>query len=134
MKRDRPRRVPPGYSDNDYHFFPTWDERILERLHKLEREWDASEDRILKLRAKAIEASVAADKAWLKLEQERQERKLQSDAELKKVQDYFNGERDKELRAAMKRITKDLNKDTVKRERELLASRGAIRGRRNISM
>src|SRR5208283_428584 len=107
MRRDRPRRVPPGFSDKDYHFYPTWDERILERLHKIEREWDATEDRILKLRAKAIEASVAADKAWLKLEQEREVRQLQSDAERKKVQDYFNGELDKERRAALQRITND---------------------------
>src|SRR5208337_4129508 len=120
MRRDRPRRVPPGYSDKDYHFYPTWDERILERLGKIERDWDAAEDRILKLRAKAVEASVAADRAWLTLEQEREERKLQSDAELKKVQDYFNGERDKELRAALKRITKDMNKDILKTEREAL--------------
>src|SRR5271157_2923537 len=130
MRRDRPRRVPPGYSDKDYHFYPTWDERILERLRKIESEWDAAEDRILKLRAKAIEASVAADRAWLKLEQEREERKLQSDAELKKVQDYFNGERDKELRTALKRITNDLNKDIVKNEHEMLARRDVIRGRR----
>ena len=130
MRRDRPRRVPPGYSDKDYHFYPTWDERILERLGKIERDWDAAEDRILKLRAKAVEASVAADRAWLTLEQEREERKLQSDAELKKVQDYFNGERDKELRAALKRITKDMNKDILKTEREALVRRGAIRGRR----
>jgi len=122
--------VPPGYSDKDYHFYPTWDERILERLGKIERDWDAAEDRILKLRAKAVEASVAADRAWLTLEQEREERKLQSDAELKKVQDYFNGERDKELRAALKRITKDMNKDILKTEREALVRRGAIRGRR----
>src|SRR5208283_1825817 len=130
MRRDRPRRVPPGFSDKDYHFYPTWDERILERLGKIERDWDATEDRILKLRAKAIEASVAADRAWLTLEQEREERKLQSDAELKQVQDYFNRERDMELRAALKRITTDLNIDIVKTEREELARRGVIRGRR----
>ena len=130
MRRDRPRRVPPGYSDKDYHFYPTWDERILERLGKIERDWDAAEDRILKLRAKAVEASVAADRAWLTLEQEREERKLQSDAELKTVQDYFNGELDKERRAALKRITNDLNKDILKTEREALVRRGAIRGRR----
>jgi len=130
MRRDRPRRVPPGFSDKDYHFYPTWDERILERLRKIERDWDATEDRILKLRAKAIEASVAADRAWLTLEQEREERKLQSDAELKQVQDYFNRERDMELRAALKRITTDLNIDIVKTEREELARRGVIRGRR----
>jgi len=122
--------VPPVYSDNDYHFFPTWDERILERVRKIEAGWDAAEGRILKLRAKAIEASVAADRTWLKLEQEREERKLQSAAELKNVQDYFNGERDKELRAALKRITNDLNKDIVKNEHEMLARRDVIRGRR----
>jgi hypothetical protein len=131
MRRDRPRRVPPGFSDRDYHFYPIWDERILERLRKIESEWDAAEDRILKLRAKAIEASVIADRAWLNLEREREERKLQSDAELKKVQDYFNGERDKDLRAALKRITNDMNKDIVKTERKVLARRCVIRGLRS---
>jgi hypothetical protein len=131
MRRDRPRRVPLGFSDRDYHFYPPWDERILERLRKIESEWDAAEDRILKLRAKAIEASVIADRAWLNLEREREERKLQSDAELKKVQDYFNGERDKDLRAALKRITNDMNKDIVKTERKVLARRCVIRGLRS---
>jgi hypothetical protein len=121
--------VPPGYSDHDYHFYPTWDERILERLRKIETEWDAAEDRILRFRHKAIEASVAADRAWLKLEKERKERKVQADAELKKVQDYFNGERDKELRAHLKRVTSELNKRICKYERE--ARRGLIRGRRS---
>jgi hypothetical protein len=67
----------------------------------------------------------------LNLEREREERKLQSDAELKKVQDYFNGERDKDLRAALKRITNDMNKDIVKTERKVLARRCVIRGLRS---
>jgi hypothetical protein len=72
----------------------------------------------------------AADREFVRLENEREERRVESEAELKRIQDYYNGERDKELRAHLARITKGLNKDICKSKRETLARRGQIRGRR----
>ncbi len=101
--------------------------RRLAILRKFEREeWD-----YIRRYAKAIEAVAAADREFVRLENEREERRLESEAELKRIQDYFNGERDKELRAHLARITKELNKDIVKNEREVLARRGVIRGIRS---
>jgi hypothetical protein len=49
----------------------------------------------------------AADREFVKLENEREERRVEAEAGLKRIQDYFNEERDKELRAHLARITKD---------------------------
>jgi hypothetical protein len=109
----------------------------LKILQRWKEKWDRQETEYLRRRAKALEASVAADKEWLRIENEREERRMQAEAELKAVQHYYRSEREKELAAQDKarrdkaaKLLKEINADACKSERDLLASRGAIRGRR----
>jgi hypothetical protein len=72
---------------------------------------------------------VAADKAWI-------DRQNEIEAEMKRVRDYYEGERKKEEQAADKarrqkclKLLKEINRDLVRAEREELIRRGVYRGR-----
>jgi hypothetical protein len=148
MRRPRPRfALPIDINLNDFDWTPvpkpgrksakqqfTKEEKLAyqarERTIAVLRKFEREEWAFIRRYAKNLEAVVAADREFVRIENEREERRLESEAELKKIQDYFNGERDKELRAHFARVTKELNKDILKNEREVLARRGVIRGRR----
>ena len=57
------RRVPPGFSDKDYYWFPTREERILERLAQMKTEWDAQELAYYRRKHQEFSIDVARDRA-----------------------------------------------------------------------
>ena len=129
MNRNRPRRLPPGFSDKDYHFYPTWDERILERLAQMKTEWDSQELAYYRRKLREHGEDVARDLPWL-------ERQNELEAELTAIQTYFRTEREKELaaedqarREKAKLVMKEINADIARFDRATLARRGVIRGR-----
>ena len=123
------RRVPPGFSDNDYYWYPTREERILERLAQMKTEWDAQELAYYRRKLREHGEAVARDLPWL-------ERQNELEAELTAIQTYFLAEREKELaaqdqarREKAKLVMKEINADIARFDRATLARRGVIRGR-----
>jgi hypothetical protein len=123
------RRVPPGFSDADYYWYPTREERILERLAQMKTEWDAQELAYYRRKLREHGEDVARDLPWL-------ERQNELEAELTAIQTYFRTEREKELaaedearREKAKLILNEINTDINRFDRETLARRGQIRGR-----
>jgi hypothetical protein len=134
---------------DDYFWAPTKSERkVLQqetiRRTRLEwfgeenRKWDQQIDRVLRLRAKNLETSVAEDRMWLKYENDREERKSELNRQLTAIQEYYRTEREKELaaedkarREKAKLVLKEINADIARFDRLALASRGVIRGRRS---
>ena len=58
------RRVPPGFSDDDYYWYPTREERILERLAQMKAEWDAQELAYYRRKHEEFSIDVARDRVW----------------------------------------------------------------------
>ena len=124
------RRVPPGFSDKDYYWYPTREERILERLAQMKAEWDAQELAYYRRKLREYGEDVARDLPWL-------ERQNELEAELTAIQTYFRTEGAKELaaedqarREKAKLVMKEINADIAQFDRATLARRGVIRGRR----
>jgi hypothetical protein len=127
---NRRAKVPSGYREQDYYWFPTREERILERLAVMKKEWDAQELAYYRRKADEIGRDVARDLPWL-------ERQNELEAELTVIQMYFRTEREKELaaedqgrREKAKLILKEINTDIARFERATLERRGVVRGRR----
>jgi hypothetical protein len=111
----------------------------LKRLEAKKRQWqsqdrqhDAYMDRMRRKFAAGLQARVAVDVRANELQAAR-------DAEIEKVRSYYLGELDKEIAAADKKrlealaaITKRIEKDNRRVEREELIRRGVVRGRRNV--
>jgi len=127
----RPSKVPPGYREQDYYWFPTREERILERLAEMKKEWDAQELAYYRRKCREHGEEVARDLPWL-------ERQRELAAELTAIQVYYRTEREKELaaedqvrRVKAKLILREINTDIARFDRATLARRGVIRGRRS---
>jgi len=127
----RSAKVPPGFCEQDYYWFPTREERIVERLAEMKKEWDAQELAYYRRKQREHAEDVARDLPWL-------ERQNELEAELAAIQTYFLAEREKELaaedqarREKAKLILKEINTDIARFERAALARRGVIRGRRS---
>ena len=125
------RRVPPGFSDNDYYWYPTREERMLERLAQMKAEWDAQELAYYRRKLREHGEDVARDLPWL-------ERQNELEVELAAIQNYYRTEREKELaaedkarREKAKLILKEINTGIARFDRAALARRGVIRGRRS---
>jgi hypothetical protein len=126
----RRAKVPPGYREADFYWYPTREERILERLAQMKAEWDAQELAYYRRKNQEFSIEVARDRAWL-------ERQDELEAELTAIQTYFRTEREKELaaedqarREKAKLVMKEINADIARFDRATLARRGVIRGRR----
>ena len=126
----RRAKVPPGYCEQDYYWFPTREERILERLAEMKKEWDAQELAYYRRKCREHGEDVARDLPWL-------ERQRELEAELTAIQSYYRTEREKELaaddqarRVKAKLILKEINCDIARFDRATLQRRGVIRGRR----
>jgi len=127
----RSAKVPPGFCEQDYYWFPTREERILDRLAEMKKEWDAQELAYYRRKLREHGADVARDLPWL-------ERQNELEAELTAIQTYFRTEREKELaaedqarREKAKLILKEINADINRFDRTTLARRGVIRGLRS---
>jgi|SRR5271166_2929297 len=127
----RRAKVPPGYCEQDYYWFPTREERILERLAEMKKEWDAQELAYYRRKCREHGEDVARDLPWL-------ERQRELEVELTAIQTYYRTERDKELAAAdqarrekARIILKEINADITRFDRATLTRRGVIRGRRS---
>ncbi len=128
---NRRAKVPPGYREQDYYWFPTREERILERLVEMKKEWDAQELAYYRRKCREHGEDVARDLPWL-------ERQNELEAELTAIQAYYRTEREKELaaedqarREKAKLILREINTDIARFDRATLARRGVIRGRRS---
>jgi hypothetical protein len=64
------RRVPPAFSDNDYYWYPTREERILERLAQMKVELEAQELAYYRRKHQEFSIEVARDRAWLEQQNE----------------------------------------------------------------
>jgi hypothetical protein len=127
----RRAKVPPGYCEQDYYWFPTREERILERLAEMKKEWDAQELAYYRRKHREHGEDVARDLPWL-------ERQNELEGELNAIQAYYRTEREKELaaedqarREKAKLILKEINTDIARFDRATLARRGVTRGRRS---
>ena len=127
----RRAKVPPGYRELDYYWYPTREERILERLAEMSKEWDAQELAYYRRKAREFGDQVARDREWIL-------RHNTLEAELNAIQTYYRTEREKELTAGdkarrekAKLVLKEINADIARFDRAALARRGVIRGRRS---
>ncbi len=127
----RRAKLPPGYREQDYYWYPTREERILERLAEMKKEWDAQELAFYRRKCREHGEDVARDLPWL-------ERQRELEAELIAIQAYYRTEREKELaaedqarREKAKLILKEINTEIARSERATLARRGVIRGLRS---
>jgi hypothetical protein len=126
----RRAKVPPGYCEQDYYWYPTREERILGRLAEMRKEWDAQELAYYRRKAREFGEQVARDREWL-------QRHNALETELNAIQTYYRTEREKELaaedkarRERAKQLLKEINTDIAKFERAELMRRGVVRGRR----
>lgn len=102
----------------------------LAKLQRLAVLFAEQELEYLRRKCAAQQAVIDADNAWYAIQAERE-------AELKKVRDWWASEREKELKAEdgqrrkrLAKATEQINRDTVRREREEFGRRGVIRGRK----
>jgi hypothetical protein len=127
----RRAKVPPGFCERDYYWYPTREERILDRLWEMKKEWDDQELVYYCRKAREFGEQIARDREWL-------ERQNALEAELNAIQTYYRIEREKELAAEDKarreksrQLLKEINGDMAKLERTELMRRGVVRGRRS---
>jgi len=128
---NRRSRVPPGFCEQDYYWYPTREERILGRLAEMQKEWDAQELAYYRRKAREFGEHVARDREWLV-------RQNALEAGLNAIQIYYRIEREKELAAEdqarrdkAKRLLSEINANIARFDRAALARRGVIRGRRS---
>ena len=132
-RRENPIRftsaLPPDVDLDDIAWVPTRAERQLAWLNEQKAKWDAEELAYYRKRCDQLAVIVAADRAWIDLQNE-------IEAEMKRVRDYYEGERKKEEQAADRarrekclKLRKEINRDLVRAEREELIRRGVYRGR-----
>jgi hypothetical protein len=150
--RKRPRMaLPMGVNLRDYAFEPTRDEKLWDRLRQIEREWIKEDDQRRRERANQIAAEV--EQARIQQQQDDEVAVLQAeiDAVIDKRRAYYLERRkaegpvtekliakyeselniwQKKAQAKLDQLTKDIQRDKIKAERETLAARGVIRGRR----
>ena len=106
--------LPPGFerlNDKDFEFDEPLPRRIKKQLdHKAKirlsvlarwkAKWDAEELKWLKLRAAQLAIQIEADKRWLAEQAERDAARERTEAELKRVRDWFTNELAKEAAKA----------------------------------
>lgn len=142
-RRNQPRVLPPLLPEkaDNYLFEPDEEERqyvrneshrqnSLAKLRKLDARFAEQQLEYLRSKCAALQSVIDADRAWLAAQAERE-------AELKRVNDWRASEHEKEQatedeqrRKRLARATEQINRDTVRREREEFAKRGVIRGRK----
>jgi hypothetical protein len=142
-RRNQPRVLPPLLPEkaSTYLFEPDEEERqyvrnerhrqnSLAKLRKLDAPFADQQIEYLRSKCAALQSVIDADRAWLAAQAERE-------AELKRVNDWWASEREKELKAEdeqrrkkLARATEQINRDTVRREREQFSQRGLIRGKK----
>src|SRR5208337_176006 len=143
MKRDRPRRLPPGFSNRDYEFEPvpprtkkpkyTREEKLAyqsrQKYASILRRFEREENAYLRRQGRRIAAEVKRDQLWLKQEELRERRLAKTEKQLSEIANWFieqnkleEAQRDQARRDRAKKLLDEINADTVKHERELLAS------------
>jgi hypothetical protein len=145
MERRRPITVLPfGINLRDYYFYPTREEKLLDWLREQKRIWDAEDDLRRRRRAKQIAAEIETER-----EKQAREDRLNRD------RDYWLRQREADrpvmaklteryqeivdlspfrqrLLKVVAKLEKEIRRDAAKAEREVLAARGLIRGRRKV--
>jgi hypothetical protein len=158
MRRARPRTkkrprfaLPFGLNLADFDFVPTREERLLDRVNEMSKQWAAEDDERRRQREREIAKEIEQEKRKQELEDRREEIKRELEAEIERRKTYWERER-KTGAAAMEKliasyeaelsiehakrlkklaqIAKDIARDKAKAERSEFARRGLIRGRR----
>ena len=101
----------------------------LAELHKLEVQWAREDTERLRRRAAELEVVVKQDRAWLERE-EAWEKEIQRRKDIiSQLHEKEAAEERKRLLAKLAKVTEQMNRSTVRAEREVLARRGVLRGR-----
>ena len=115
---------------HEVDFVPTREERILDWLRDKQAKWAKEDEARRRKRFAEIQAVVNRDR-------QASQRQEIVERELEKIQGYYRTELEKEAqaadvkrRAAAARILKNIARDKARVERETLAARGVLRGRR----
>jgi hypothetical protein len=131
--------LPSGVSLGDVLWEPAPDEIELQvnerrrrnrlaKLHKLEIQWAREDTERLRRRAAELEVVVKQDRAWLERE-EAWEKEIQRRKDIiSQLHAKEAAEERKRLLAKLARVTEEMNRSTVRAEREVLARRGVLRG------
>jgi hypothetical protein len=145
MKRHRPITVLPfGINLRDYYFYPTREEKLFDWLREQKRIWDAEDEARLRRRFAQITIEIEAEKEkqaredWLNRDRDYWLRQREADRPVmeKLTEQYqeivdLSSFRQKLLKVVAK-LEKEIRRDAAKAEREALAARGLIRGRRKV--
>jgi hypothetical protein len=151
--KQRPRfALPFGINLADYDFHPTREEKLLDRVNEMKLVWDREDDERRRRRA----ALIAAEIEQARKRQEREDREAEIEREreaeierrrnyyltahktegnameklVAKLQDELEGNWRTKALVKLEKLTAEIRRDRLKAEREELARRGAIRGRR----
>ena len=131
----RPKKKPPVKMNSGPKLsYPDWLKRKaqdrLAMLRRLNNQWQKEEMEYYQRKAKELAAEIERDRVWL-------ERQNALEAELTAIQTYYKTElekeqaaEDKRRREKLKSVIRDISADVCRTERETLARRGQIRGRR----
>jgi hypothetical protein len=136
------RVLPYGIrSLSDFYFYPTREERLLERLKEMKAEWDREDDARNRRRATQIAREVEADRR----KQEREDSLdrirnyfLQANQQeapamaklLERMQEELEGPWRRKMLAKVEKIAEEIRRDKARAERKALLQRGVVRGRR----
>jgi hypothetical protein len=158
MRRTRPKQrprfaLPFGINLADYDFIPTREERLLDRLAEMKSVWDREDDDRRRRQFAQIAKEIAEEKRKQELEDREAEIARERDAEiarrrnyyltarkaedplveklLEEYQDQLEGGWRKKALAKLEKLTKEIARDKAKAEREALARRGVLKGRRS---
>lgn len=149
----RPRyALPFGLNLSDYDFTPTREEVLLDRCRQWIELWAKEDDLRREQRAAQIRAEIEADRRKQMSAEAREQVRLERAAQLARERSYWTKQREKDSAAMDKLIAKysdeldggfrkkilakiaeverDVRRDKAKAEKEVLARRGVIRGRR----
>jgi hypothetical protein len=145
MKR-RKRQIPwPAVLDerpSDFDFEPSWSEKLWDRLVEMKKQWAAEDEARLRRRYAQITIEIEAEKekqareALLNRDRDYWLRQREADRPaMEKLTERYQSEVDlspfrQKLLKVVAKLDKEIRRDAAKAEREALAARGLIRGRR----
>jgi hypothetical protein len=151
--KQRPRfALPFGINLSDYDFQPTREERLLDRVHEMKLVWDREDDDRRRRRAAQISQEIIEARRQQELEDREESSARQREEEIAKRRNYYltarktedplveklieeyqdqlDGGWKKKALAKLQKLTAEIRRDRLKAEREELARRGVLRGRK----
>jgi hypothetical protein len=103
---------------------------FVKRVEGMKAKWDREELAYLRAKVQQQAASIELDRQWIARQNEIEQERRQREAEVEKIRSYYETEQDKERKARLDRLTKQINKETNARDRRVLEGKGLVRGRR----